>query len=877
MALFNDECDESSVSIHVMIYDWREEEENGKNLILGFGNNERDDSVVIRVNDFMNHVYVEVSVLGKFFDIKFISAQRFVERINFILKGNKIKKYTFVSKTLLRNALEGEKDFVCLYFNSNDALRHFCNLMRKKGIEVYEEDISLVDKFLSFVNVSSTGWIECVCDKVPETMKLTVLKMEYYSSYRNIVPICKNYIPKPLILCMDIEVYSSNENAMPDSSRVSDKVFMISVVSQKYMDFSTLKKYVLYDVGSNSDFCDIFIEGVECRRFLSERELIDAYFDIVNEIDPDVIIGYNIFSFDFNYMNTRLKRRLYEIKNCSRMVDGETNVIRIDWQSSAYGFNNYVIFDCVGRCPVDVFQYIRKEYKLQNYSLSAVSEKFIGDTKQNLSVKNIFELYRRGDSKSFSIIAEYCIKDSVLTIRLFDKMNVWIGLVEMSNVMRTCIRDLYTRGQQIRVKSQLYKECCDRSFILDKIKYVNDSFEYEGAIVIEPVPGIYKWCIALDFSSLYPSIIISHNICYSTFVSDKFDYKDEQCHIILVGKKKYRFLKNPKGIVPSLLEKLINSRKETKQRLSVEKDEFSAAILKGRQWAFKISANSVYGSYAAKGSSYLQFIEGAECTTAVGRDYIVKVTNIIVDKYFVEEIYGDTDSCIIRCPVLKDYEACRNFGVKISNEVSSYFPSPVKLEFEDVYEVFLLITKKRYAAMSGRSSKEVIYKGVVVSRRDSCAFLREIYSRILFMIMRDFSEEMIIEYLRSKLLELVKGCVKLEDIVIRRSINKNYSNSSNPQLIYSKRLENMGIIVDPGDRVEFVFVKNSASLQGYKMYPLEVVLSQNLSVDWIYYLRNHIKNPVDQLLELVGMKKIVSLFLEAMEALEIAGKENILV
>jgi DNA polymerase delta subunit 1 len=881
--LSNAEYDESSACIHVMIYDWREDEEDGKILILGFGNDENGDSVVISIDDFMNYVYVDVSVLGSFFNLKFISVQEFIERVNFILKGNKIRDYTTVSKLLLRDALEGEKNFVCLYFDSNDALRHFYNLMRKKGVEVYEDDITALDKFLSFANVSSTGWIECICDKVPETMKLTMLKREYYSSCKNIIPICKNYIPKPLVLCMDIEVYSSNENAMPDSSCASDKVFMISVVVQKYMDSSTLKKYVLYDPGNNSDSCEIFIEGVECRRVLSERELIDAYFDLVNEVDPDVIIGYNIFSFDFSYMNTRLKRRLYEIRNCSRMINGETKAIQIDWQSSAYGFNNYVIFDCVGRCPVDVFQYVRKEYKLQSYSLSAVSEKFIEDTKQNLSGREMFELYRKGDSSSFSTIADYCIKDSVLTMCLFDKMNVWVGLVEMSNVMRTCIRDLYTRGQQIRVKSQLYKECYDRSFILNKTNDIDDSFEYEGAIVTEPVPGIYKWCIALDFSSLYPSIIISHNICYSTFVSDKFDYyRDEQCHIILVGEKKYRFLKEPKGVVPSLLEKLINSRKETKQRLSVEKDEFAAAILKGRQWAFKISANSVYGSYAAKGSPYLQFIGGAECTTAVGRDYMKRVEEIIIDKYFAVRVYGDTDSCIIRCLILKDYEACRNFGIKISKEVSSYFPSPVKLEFEEVYEVFLLITKKRYAAMSGRSprqgmEKEVIYKGVVVSRRDSCAFLREIYSRTLFMVMREFPEEMIVEYLRTKLLELAKGDVKIEDLVIRRSVNRNYLSFSNPQFIYSKRLEKMGIMVNPGDRVEFVFVKNSASLQGYKMYPVEIVLSRNLPIDWIYYLRNHIKNPVDQLLELVGMKKIVSLFLEAIEALEIAGEKFILV
>jgi DNA polymerase elongation subunit (family B) len=715
----------------LMIYDWREEEIEGKITILGFGNDENNDSVVIRINDFMNYVYIKTSDLNKFFNFPHISVQDFVSRINLILDTNKIKKYNVVSRTLLKNALEGKKRFGCFYFDRNDAMRHFYNLVKKKGIEMYENDVTALDKFLSSVNTSSTGWIECDCEKVPELMKVTKMEREYFSSCKKITPIYKNYIPKPLVLCMDIEVYSSNEEAMPDSSCAQDNVFMISVIAQRYMEPNTMKKYILYDPGQgNSNQVDM--KDVECRKYSTERELIDAYFDLINEINPDVVIGYNTFSFDFNYINTRLKRRLYQIKDSSRMINSETKVIQINWQSSAYGFNNYVIFDCIGRCPIDVFQYIRKEYKLQSYSLSAVSLKFLKDDKQDLSAKEIFRLYKRGD---IALIADYCLKDSLLTMRLFDKMNVWVGFVELSSIMRICMRDLYTRGQQIRVRSQLYKECYDKLVILDKINSVDDSFEYEGAIVTKPVPGIYKWCIAFDFSSLYPSIIISHNICYSTFISKKFNnyYKDEQCHIIEVGNNKHRFLKSPKGIVPNLLEKLLSNRKKTKQELKLENDELARVILDKRQWAYKISANSVYGSYGTRNSPYLQFIEGAECTTAVGRKYITEVAELIQKDYFVETIYGDTDSCIIRCPILKDYEACCKFGAKVSKEVSSNFPPPVKLEFEEVYETFVLITKKRYAAMSG-SGRNIIYKGVVVSRRDTCAFLRNIYSDVLLMI-----------------------------------------------------------------------------------------------------------------------------------------------
>jgi DNA polymerase elongation subunit (family B) len=117
-------------------------------------------------------------------------------------------------------------------------------------------------------------------------------------------------------------------------------------------------------------------------------------------------------------------------------------------------------------------------------------------------------------------------------------------------------------------------------------------------------------------------------------------------------------------------------------------------------------------------------------------------------------------------------------------------------------------------------------------------------------------------------MELFKGNVEIKDLVIRRSINKSYSSPSNPQLIYSKRLEKMGRIVNPGDRVEFVFVETSQSLQGYKMYPPEVVVAEDLPIDYLYYLNNHIKNPIDQLLELAGIRRFISRFLQASETLE---------
>lgn len=130
----------------------------------------------------------------------------------------------------------------------------------------------------------------------------------------------------------------------------------------------------------------------------------------------------------------------------------------------------------------------------------------------------MFNLYKKRDKESIETIARYCVVDLLLTIALFDNMNIWVSVIEMPNVTRIRIWDLYTRGQQIRVKSQLYKECYDKNVIFNKTESLLEEFKYEKAIVSNPMHGFYKWCSLLNFSSLYPCVILIYNIYYSTFI-----------------------------------------------------------------------------------------------------------------------------------------------------------------------------------------------------------------------------------------------------------------------------------------------------------------------------------------------------------------------
>lgn len=87
-----------------------------------------------------------------------------------------------------------------------------------------------------------------------------------------------------------------------------------------------------------------------------------------------------------------------------------------------------------------------KEYKLQSYNLSSISKKFTENKKVNLSYKEVFNLYEKGDKDSIETIVRYYIVVLLLTIALFNNMNIWVSVIKISIVVRTRIRNLYTRG-----------------------------------------------------------------------------------------------------------------------------------------------------------------------------------------------------------------------------------------------------------------------------------------------------------------------------------------------------------------------------------------------------------------------------------------------
>jgi DNA polymerase elongation subunit (family B) len=363
-----------------------------------------------------------------------------------------------------------------------------------------------------------------------------------------------------------------------------------------------------------------------------------------------------------------------------------------------------------------------------------------GLAKDDVSPKEIFQC-QKGTSTDRAKIAKYCVQDCALCNMLIIKLEVIANNMGMANVCLVPLSYIFMRGQGIKIFSLVAKQCKDDNFIIPLLKYVdpkdvakmnklngvkeedvNDEEEvegYEGAIVLDPKPGIYVEApiSVMDYASLYPSSMISENISHDSIVLDKkfdnlegIDYVDITYDIFTgVGDKKKKtgekvcryaqFKNNKKGVLPRILMKLLSERKATRKQaqhktvttildeeyiglvsdteegitiktvdnktvnlksLQIKSiidtyNDFNKAILDGLQLAYKITANSLYGQVGAR-TSPIYMKELAASTTATGRNLILKAKKFMEDYYDADVVYGDTDSIFVDFKIKEKYE-----------------------------------------------------------------------------------------------------------------------------------------------------------------------------------------------------------------------------
>ena len=746
-------------------------------------------------------------------------------------------------------------EFIQVTFKSHKALRGFAWCIENAkwpelaGCRVYESNIDSVLRFMHVTKCSSTGWIDPgLCEPDLETTCDVNL---WSPNWRFISPIARDDVAPLRIMSFDIECYSST-GAFPDPRNPHDVVFQIGMTTKTFGQESMIRRCL----------CLKKTNGPDVESFETERELLDAFQKYLVKMDPDIITGWNIFGFDLEFLHFRSVLRGASTV-WGRVKDVPSELVEKNLSSSALGNNLLKMTPMKGRYVFDLFQDVKREHKLESYSLNNVSKHFLKDQKNDMPVKEIFSRYAEGDPDRLGEVAAYCIQDTVLPHKLMEKLCQIQNQIEMAKACWVPISFLSERGQQIKVFSQMAFKARELNFIIPTFKYGASGPPdegYEGATVLEAQAGAYYGPItALDFASLYPSIMCAHNLCYSTLVMDpKYDnlpgveYEQYGTH---------RFAQNVPSLLPVILTDLKAFRKKAKKLMAQHEGTLMEAIYNGQQLAYKISMNSIYG-FTGASKGMLPCVAIASTVTMRGRQMIEETKNYVEANFPGARVrYGDTDSVMVEFDVQgrKGQDAIDyswQLGEQAAEQCTKLFKAPNDLELEKVYCPYFLYSKKRYAAKmfeKGRDGsvafKKIDIKGLQVVRRDSCPFVRETLKALLNMVLESSDPTPVITFAREEARKLMAGEVPMEKLLMSKQLASAYKVVQPHVTVRDKMKARVpGSEPQQGDRVAFVIVKGDGRMYEKAEDPTWA-RDHKIPLDYQYYFTNQFKKPVQDLLE----------------------------
>jgi DNA polymerase delta subunit 1 len=751
--------------------------------------------------------------------------------------------------------------FLKVEFKTHRALRSFAYCVDNNkhpelsGCRMYESNIDPVLRFMHVSGCTSTGWIEPgLCE--PDAESTCEVNL-WAPNWRFITPLARDDFAPLRIMSFDIECYSST-GAFPAPKNPHDVVFQIGMTTREFGKEGFLdRKCLCLKQTSGSD--------VEC--FATEKELLAAFQKYLIKIDPDIITGWNIFGFDLEFLIVRATIHCGLSPVWGRIRGDVAALVEKNLSSSALGNNELKMVPMKGRYVFDLFQDVKREHKLESYSLNNVSKHFLKDQKNDMPVKEIFRRYKDGDPDELGEVAEYCIKDTELPHSLLHKLCQIQNVVEMAKACWVPLAFLSERGQQIKVFSQMAKKARELNFIIPTFRRPNGPTDeqYQGATVLEAQTGAYYGPItALDFASLYPSIMCAENLCYSTLVMNaKYDNLPGVTYEQF-GPHRFAQTSGEKPIVsllPTILTDLKAFRKKAKKLMAAAEGTPMEAVYNGQQLAYKVSMNSIYG-FTGASKGMLPCVAIASTVTMRGRQMIEETKNYVEEHFPGAKVrYGDTDSVMVEFDVQgrKGQEAIDyswEQGEMAAEQCTKLFKAPNDLELEKVYCPYFLYSKKRYAAKMYEKNKvgeiafkKIDVKGLQVVRRDSCPFVRETLKKLLEMVLESSDPNPVITAAREAAKTLIQGNVPIEKLLMSKQLAAEYKVPMPHVTVRDKiRARAPGSEPQQGDRVSFVIVKGDGKMYEKAEDPAWVN-EKNVPLDFQYYFTNQFKKPVQDLLE----------------------------
>lgn len=588
-------------------------------IIRAFGTTKEGYSVCCSIRNFQPFFYVKVLPYWTISHFK----QYIQKVINTKVNGKNLINY-YVKDSLIVSECKVEEwipyfgfcnmeksRFVKMVFSSQKGMKAYLYALKSLKdtnlhIELYDTNMDTILKFFHNNKIQPTNHIFVEKFYIDDSSRCQI---NIECDYKRVLPVLENYNNPFLQASYDIETYStpikSDEGReyypFPVPENKNNPIYQIATCFKRFGDKDFLIKHI-FTLKKCSPINDPNIIVEEC---VDERELLVKWFKLIIKMDPDIIYSYNGNMFDDNYIWKRceLLHLIRDIGKLSRLNEYSARIKAASFSSSAYGTSEYNRLDIPGVLNYDILITIRREFKENNYKLNTVSEKYLGEKKNDVSAEDIFKAYESGQPEQIKRIAMYCVQDTRLPQLLVDKLHILQSQISMSNVTYVTVKMLIERGQEVKAISQINMTAKSKNFLMPNFDYKNDIPGFEGASVLSPIAGLYDVITTVDFEGLYPSIIRAHNLCYTSIVLNN-KYLNipgiEYIKVKFSEDEEAIFAQNTETVLPTLLVQLYNERKKYKKLMKEAETEELKAIYDRTQLAVKISANSIYGVLGSK-------------------------------------------------------------------------------------------------------------------------------------------------------------------------------------------------------------------------------------------------------------------------------------
>jgi DNA polymerase I len=666
-----------------------------------------------------------------------------------------------------------------------------------EGVEdIYEHDILFARRYLIDKGLFPLDYIEA---KIENSFVMSI-----------------STVPEPeevlRTMAFDIEVYNPKGAPRPNV----DPITMISLASSK-----GTRKLLSTKSSSGLDFLEVLED---------EKAMLKRFTEIVDEEGIDILVGYNSDQFDIPYIMDRVRKLGVEFP--LGRANSQPKIRK------GRGLTESVVS---GRPHVDLYPIVRRNVKLSSYVLENVVKEVLGVEKEKIASEQMWQFWDQGGN-GLKAFMNYSIEDADVTLDLAEK---FLPLyVELSRIVGLPIQDIsrMTAGQLvewllIREAFKIGELVPNKGGGKEYVERRGDT--YAGGYVMEPQKGDVDNIVVFDFRSLYPSIIVTHNIDPTTIRKGRGANSPPELD--------YSFTTHKEGFIPSVLKRVLDRRVDAKKRMQEVSDPLEKKMLNVSQNALKIIANSFYGYMGYPRARWYKK-ECAESVTSFARMYTKKVMKIALEEYGFKVVYGDTDSLFLVVPPEK-----RDLAMDFMAEVNKKLPGTVELEYDGFYSRGIFITKKRYALIDEKGN--ITIKGLETVRRDWTKLSRETQQKVLKIILEEGDAEKAAEIVKETIARLKERRVSLPEITMYTQLTKSIGRYKNvgPHVRAAQKAIDRGREVNPGTPIGYIITKGRGRLISDRAEPIEDVSIDDYDID--YYVENQILPPVSRILEVLGYSK----------------------